>query len=90
MDMLSLAFIDSDPILGRRFYAGMYEHCSMRPLWIGNDGMVTIFKPKGANFANMAWGNHATHAKETRRKNRLATKRKRETYKRLKNISHLR
>ena len=79
LDISSSAYNKNVPHIGSTFYGGLIEHCTMRPLWIRNDGMVRLSIPCGTDNYNMAWGDHEV----TRKAKRDETRRKKQREQRL-------
>ncbi len=46
--------------LGTTFVWFLFEHCSLHPLWIRNDGMIQATVHEGGNYYNFAWGVNGT------------------------------
>ncbi len=55
----SISFNEKVPQIGSTFFGGCFEHSSMRPLWLSDDGKVRITPPENSpDYWNFAWGKH--------------------------------
>lgn len=59
-DISSASFNDKVHQIGSTFFGGVFEHCTMRPLWLNANGYVRITPPDDSpEYWNFAWGRHA-------------------------------
>ncbi len=77
MNLSSNAFSDTINQFGSTFFGSLFEHCSSRPLWIRDDGMIRVTPPEGTKFYNFAWGDHVANRKQKRDAERATIERNR-------------
>ncbi len=60
IDISSIAFNESSPQIGSTFFGGLFEHCTMRPLWLNLTRCLVRVKPpeSSPSYWNFAWGEH--------------------------------
>ncbi len=77
MNLSSNAFSDTINQFGSTFFGSLFEHCSSRPLWIRDDGMIRVTPPDGTKFYNFARGDHVANRKQKRDAKRATIERNR-------------